>query len=151
MRYRISLRVRPKRPLPKYGRDSKVKHPFDHIGRELTDLQGKSEVVSNDVLLLKGAIKQERQTLSDKVDSAQNIVLEKVENLFDRRFWQTAGAIVGCLAITFGIVTLLRDHGVTGTALGWVSVAGGLGIFVAIYLLSRRPSTKPSTLPKIPN
>src|SRR6202042_2689370 len=29
-------------------------YPFDHIGRELTDLQGKWEVVSSDVVLLKG-------------------------------------------------------------------------------------------------
>jgi deoxycytidine triphosphate deaminase len=120
-------------------------YPFDHIGRELTDLQGKWEVVSNDVLLLKGAIKEETQKLSEKVDSAQNTVLEKVENLFDRKFWQTAGAIVGCLAIMFGIVTLLRDHGVTGTALGWVSVVGGLGIFLVIYLITRRSAQKPAT------
>lgn len=114
-------------------------YPFDHIGRELTDLQGKWEVVSNDVLLLRTAIADETKKLSDKVDNAQNTVLEKVETLFSRKFLQTAGSIVGCISVMFGIVTFLKDHGITGTALGWVGVIGGLGIFLLIYLLSRKP------------
>jgi deoxycytidine triphosphate deaminase len=117
-------------------------YPFDHIGRELTDLQGKWEVVSNDVLLLRTAITEETTKLSAKVDAAQNTVLEKVENLFSRKFLQSAGGIVGCLSIMFGIVTFLRDRGITGTALGWVAVVGGLGVFLLIFLLSR-PSQKP--------
>lgn len=121
-------------------------YPFDHIGRELTALQGKWEVVSNDVLLLRTAITDETTKLTEKVDSAQNIVLEKVESLFSRKFLQSAGAIIGCLSIMFGIVTFLKDHGVTGTALGWVAVIGGLGIFLLVYLLSRNPKPgKPST------
>jgi len=119
-------------------------YPFDHIGRELTDLQGKWEVVSNDVLLLKGAITEETTKLSNKVDESQRTVLEKVESLFDRKFYQAAGAIIGCLAIMFGVVTFLKDHGVTGTALGWVSIIGGLGIFLVVYLLSRRAPEKPA-------
>ena len=105
----------------------------------MTDLQGKWEVVSNDVLLLKGAITEETRKLSDKVDDAQRTVLEKVENLFTRKFLQSVGAIIGCLSIMFGIVTFLKEHGVTGTALGWVAVIGGLGLFLLIYLLSRKP------------
>jgi deoxycytidine triphosphate deaminase len=113
-------------------------YPFDHIGRELTELQGKWEVVSNDVLLLKVAITDETKKLSDKVDEAQNTVLEKVEHLFTRKFLQAIGAIVGCFSIMFGIVTFLKDHGITGTALGSVAVLGGLGVFLLIYLLSRK-------------
>jgi len=121
-------------------------YPFDHIGRELTDLQGKWEVVSSDVLLLRTAIKEETQKLSEKVDDAQNTVLEKVENLFSRKFLQATGGIVGCLSIMFGIVTFLKGHGVTGAALGWVAVIGGLGIFLLIYILSRQShSDKPAT------
>jgi deoxycytidine triphosphate deaminase len=120
-------------------------YPFDHIGRELVDLQGKWEVVSSDVLLLKGAIKEETQKLSDKVDDSQKTVLEKVETLFDRKFYQSIAAIVACLSIMFGVVTFLRDHGITGTALGWVAVLGGLGIFLLIFLLSRRTHQKPAT------
>ncbi len=123
-------------------------YPFDHIGRELTDLQGKWEVVSNDVLLLKGAITEETRKLSDKVDSAQNTVLEKVENLFNVKFLQAAGAIVGCLSIMFGIITFLKDHGVTGTALGWVAIIGGIGIFVLVYLLGRKT---PPPVPPAPS
>jgi deoxycytidine triphosphate deaminase len=121
-------------------------YPFDHIGRELTDLQGKWEVVSNDVLLLKGAITEETRKLSEKVDDSQRTVLEKVEHLFERKFYQSIAAIIACLSIMFGIITFLRDHGVNGTALGWVAVIGGLGIFLLIYVLSRKPQTeKPSS------
>jgi hypothetical protein len=114
-------------------------HPFDHIGRELTDLQGKWEVVSSDVLLLKNARTDETKKLSDKVDNSQKTVLEKVENLFNRKLLQVAAAIVGCLSIMFGVITFLRDHGINGTALGWVALIGGLAVFLVIFLLSRRP------------
>jgi deoxycytidine triphosphate deaminase len=113
-------------------------YPFDHIGRELTELKGKWELVSTDVLLLKNAITDETSKLSAKVEDSQKTVLDKVENLFNRKFLQVAGAIVGCLSVMFGIVTFLRDSGVTGTALGWVAVLGGLGVFLVIYLLSRK-------------
>jgi hypothetical protein len=53
----------------------------------------------------KNAIAEESTKLSTKVDDSQKTVLEKVEILFDRKFLSTAGAIVGCLAIMFGIVS----------------------------------------------
>ncbi len=113
-------------------------YPFDHISTELTDLHGKFEVVSTDVLLLKNTIAEESTKLSTKVDDSQKTVLEKVEILFDRKFLSTAGAIVGCLAIMFGIVTFLQGHGVTGTALGAIAIIGGLGVVFVAYLLSHR-------------
>ena len=120
-------------------------YPFDHIGRELTELQGKWEVVSNDVLLLRGAITDETKKLSEKVDDAQKTVLEKVEHLFTRKFLQIAGAVVGCFSIMFGIVTFLKSQGVTGNALASVALIGGLGVFIVAYLLSRKPKAAQAT------
>lgn len=132
-----SERLDPKKQLREAG------YPFDHIGQELTDLQGKWEVVSSDVLLLKGAITDETTKLSDKVDESQKTVLEKVEALFNQKFLQVGGAIVGCLSIMYGAVTFLKDKGVTGVALGWVAVICGFGVLFVIYLLSRKsPHTK---------
>jgi len=112
-------------------------YPFDHIGRELADLHGKWQVVSNDVVLLKAAIFDETKKLSDKVDSAQKTVLEKVEDMFTRKFLQAFGAIIGCFSIMFGVLTFLKDHGITGTALGLVSVFGGLGVFLLVFVLTK--------------
>ena len=129
-----SERLDPKKQLREAG------YPFDHIGRELADLQGKWEVVSSDVLLLKNAITDETTKLSDKVDESQKTVLEKVEALFNQKFLQVAGVIVGCLSVMFGIVTFLKAQGITGTPLGWVALVGGFGVFFVIFLLNRKYS-----------
>jgi hypothetical protein len=68
-------RLDPKKQLREAG------YPFDHISRELTDLHGKFDVVSNDVMLLTDKIGKEAKSLSDKVDESQKTVLEKVESL----------------------------------------------------------------------
>ncbi len=115
-------------------------YPFSHIGQELTELHGKFEIVSNDVLLLKGAITDETTKLSTKVEESQKNVLEKVEALFNQKFLQAAAAIVGCLSIMFGVVTFLRDKGITGSALGWVAMIGGFAAFLVIFLLNRKIS-----------
>jgi deoxycytidine triphosphate deaminase len=113
-------------------------YPFDHISTELTDLHGKFEVVSKDVLLLKDTISGETDKLSKKVDESQKITIEKVEVLFDRKLVGIGGAILGCLSIMFGAVTFLKNQGITGAALGWVALIGGFGILLVVYLLARR-------------
>jgi deoxycytidine triphosphate deaminase len=127
-----SERIDPKKQLREAG------YPFDHIGRELADLQGKWEVVSNDVLLVKGAITEETKKLSDKVDESERSVLEKVESLFNQKFLQVSGAIVGCLTIVYGALSFLKDRGFSGSALAWIALIGGFGILFVIYLLSRK-------------
>jgi deoxycytidine triphosphate deaminase len=114
-------------------------HPFDHISTELTDLHGKFVVVSNEVAVLKETISTEGNKLSEKVDTSQRTILEKVENLFDRKFLTTAGAIVGCIAIMFGIITFLQTQGITGITLGIIAVAGGFAVVLVAYLLAHRP------------
>jgi deoxycytidine triphosphate deaminase len=114
-------------------------YPYSHIGTELADLHGKWEVVSKDVLLLKQTIADEGEKLSKKVDESREAALARVEHLFDRKFLGIAGAILGCLSIMFGAVTFLRDHGISGTALGWVALLGGLAILLVVYLLARKP------------
>ncbi len=117
-------------------------YPFDHISTELTNLHGKFEVVSTDVVLLNETIADEARKLSGKVDDSQRTVLEKVETLFDRKFLSIAGAIVGCLAVMFGVITFLQSHGITGTALGAVALIGGFGILLVVYLVAHRKQLK---------
>jgi deoxycytidine triphosphate deaminase len=125
-------RLDPKKQLREAG------YPFSHIGQELTELQGKFEVVSNDVLLLKGAITDETAKLSEKVDESQKTVLEKVEALFKEKFIQLLGSIIGCMALMFGIFNFLKVQGFTGAAMGWVATIGALAIFLVVYFLSRK-------------
>ena len=117
-------------------------HPFDHISTELTELHGKFVIVSNEVNVLKSTISEEAQKLSEKVDRSQQTVLEKVESLFDRKFLNTAGTIVGGIAIMFGLATFLQTHGVTGAVLGTIAVAGGFVVVLVAYLLAHRKESR---------
>lgn len=113
-------------------------YPFDHISTELTTLHGKFEVVSKDVLLLKQTISEEGEKLSKKVDDSRQAALKEVEHLFDQKFLSIAGAVIGCIAIMYGIVTFLQAQKLSGMALGWVGLIGGFGILLVVYLLARR-------------
>ena len=87
---------------------------------------------------MKAQSQDETKKLSDKVDASQKSVLEKVETLFNQKFLQVAGAIVACISIMFGILTFLKNQGITGAALGWVALVGGLGVLLVIFFLSRK-------------
>jgi deoxycytidine triphosphate deaminase len=114
-------------------------HPFNYIGTELTTLDDKITVVSNSVSVLKQTIETETGKLSKRVDESQRTVLEKVEDLFNRKFYQAVGVIIGCLSLMFGTITFLRNQGINGNSLGVIAVIGGLGVFLVLFLLSRRP------------
>lgn len=116
-------------------------YPFDHIGRELTELQGKWEVVSNDVMLLKTAITDETKKLTDKVDDVQSNLLLSVEHLFHRKFVQIVGTIVSCFTVMFAIYTFLKTNGIQGSMLGWFALISGLGIAATVYLVGKRESS----------
>jgi len=113
-------------------------YPFDHISTELTTLHGKFEVVSKDVLLLKQTISDEGDKLSKKVDESREAALKEVEHLFDQKFLSIAGAVVGCIAIMYGVITFLQAQKFSGTALGWTGLVGGFGILLVVYLLAKR-------------
>jgi hypothetical protein len=72
----------------------------------------------------------------------QATALEKVDQLFTRKFLNVAGAILGCFSIGFGAVTFLQGKGVTGTALGWVELIAGFGTLFVVYLLAQRKNPK---------
>jgi deoxycytidine triphosphate deaminase len=125
-------RIDPKKQLREAG------YPFDHIGTELAELHGKFEVVSSDVALLKNTIAEQTNTLSGKVEQSQKTVLEKVESLFDRKFLNIAGGVIGVILMMYGGASFLQSHGITGTLLGWIALAAGLGCLVLVYILTKR-------------
>lgn len=129
-----SEKLDPKKQLREAG------YPFDHISQELTELHGKFEVVSNDVLLLKTAISDETTKLSAKVDESQKSVLEKVESLFDHKFMGAIGRLIAAGAMMYGAARFLQGQGLSNSALGGVSVVAGIALWLFMHFFLNRKS-----------
>jgi hypothetical protein len=133
----------PKKQLKEAG------YPFDHIGTELVALDGKFEVVSRDVRLIKDEFQQrtselsskiesETKSLSSKIEETRSSLLEKVESLFDKKFLRIAGVIVGAIPIMYGGVTYLQGTTLGGQALSSIAMVFGIIIVGVTVILSRR-------------
>jgi deoxycytidine triphosphate deaminase len=113
-------------------------YPFDHISTELTNLHGKFEVVSKDVLLLKGTIGDEADKLSKKVDESQKLALEKVEHLFDRKILGAIGRLVGIGSVMYGAVVFLQEQGFSKKAVGAIAIIAGVGMWLLVqYFMAK--------------
>jgi deoxycytidine triphosphate deaminase len=137
-------RLDPKRQLREAG------YPFDHIGTELTDLHGRFEVVSTDVRMMKDEFQRRTAELSEKIVGETNALgkkleedrksmLEKVESLFDRKFFRIAGIIIGALPVMYGGVTLLSGIGLGGKGVSFVAMVAGIAVVLLTLVLTRRP------------
>ncbi len=113
-------------------------YPFDHISTELTDLHGKFEVVSKDVLLLRETIADEAKKLSGKVDDSQKTVLERVEDLFDRKFLGAIGRIVAAGSVMYGIAVFLQGQGLGSRSIGAIAILAGIALWLLAEFLGRR-------------
>lgn len=114
-------------------------YPFSHISTELTDLHGKFEVVSSDVVLLKKTISDEADKLSSKVDESQKTVLEKVEGLFDRKFMGAIGRIIAGGTVMYGAAVSLQGHGLSNQTIGALAVVGGIGLWGLMHFIGTKP------------
>jgi deoxycytidine triphosphate deaminase len=129
-------------------------YPFDHIGTELTQLHGKFEVVSKDVLLLKEnfesraselskKIEAETSTLAGKLEDARKNVLEKVEALFDQKFLRIVGVVIGAAPVMYAGLIFLQDRNVDRRSIAFIAFLSGVVILTITYLLSRRSRSGP--------
>ncbi len=136
-------RLDPKKQLREAG------YPFDHIGTELIALDGKFEVVSKDVRLMKDEFQQrtselaakiesETNTLSSQIEETRSSVLEKVESLFDRKFLRIGGVIIGAIPLMYGGVTYLQGTTLGGPTIAFIAMFAGVLILVITGLLSRK-------------
>jgi hypothetical protein len=123
-------------------------YPFDHIGTELMNLHGKFEVVSADVRVMKqefqertgelaSKIERETNTLSARLEDARKSVLERVEALFDKKFYRVIGVIIGAVPIMYGGVVFLQQS-LSGTAVAYVAVVAGIVVLVLTAIVSGR-------------
>jgi deoxycytidine triphosphate deaminase len=117
-------------------------YPFDHIGSELVRLDGKFEIVSSDVAVLKrefekrttelsGKIESESQSLGKKLEETKITLLEKVGILFHQRFAKVVGVIIGAIPLMYAGVVFLQ----TKTALTPIYIASIAGIAGVVILL----------------
>lgn len=115
-------------------------YPFNHISTELTDLHGKFEVVSKDVLLLKDTIADEAKKLSGKVDDSQKTVLEKVEGLFDQKFMGAIGRIIAAGSMMYGAAAFLQSQGLSNRSIGAIAVVAGIALWLFVQFIGKRSS-----------
>jgi deoxycytidine triphosphate deaminase len=146
----------PKRALEEAG------HPLDHVGSEPTKLDGKFEMVSSDVRLLKEEIGKRTEELTRKTDSlsqktdslTQRVeqlegkfeaklrefgaeLMEKVDALFSRRFGAVVGTLVGATAVLLGGVAALQKQLPTSLVF-LICLVGGAAIWIITWLVYRR-------------
>ena len=131
----------PKKQLKQAG------YPFDHIGTELAELHGKFEVVSKDVLLMKEefntrttelttTIETETSALSRKIDETKNIILDKFELLFNRKFLLIAGVVSATAPLLYGAIKYLQDANVPSNTVTLITIITGF-IIAGIFFIFR--------------
>jgi len=124
-------------------------YPFDHIGTELTTLNGKFEVVSTEVRMMKDEFQQrtselsnkigtETNTLADKIEDTRLNVLEKVETLFDKKFFGMIGIIIGALPILYGGISFLQGTTLGGNTIAFITMILGIVIILVTFLLTKK-------------
>jgi hypothetical protein len=66
-------------------------------------------------------------------------MIEKVEDLFDRKFIGAIGRIVACGCAMYGAAVFLQAQGLSNKSLGIVAVIAAVGLwFLTQYLTNRK-------------
>jgi len=124
-------------------------YPFDHISTELVALQGKFELVSSDVRVLKDQFEKQTRELSVKIEGETKAIstridefrvsfLEKVESLFDRKFTRIVGVLIGAISIMGGVCKYLYDKKVGAGVIVMIAIGAGVTILLVTCLVTRR-------------
>lgn len=133
----------PKKQLKEAG------YPFDHIGTELMALQGKFELVSAHVGVMKdqfaqktaelaSKIEKETSTLSTKIEETKNTLLDTADILFDRKFYRATGIIIGAIPILYGAVSFLQNSTLGGDLITGIAIAVGLLIWIVSFVVTKK-------------
>lgn len=123
-------------------------HPFDHIGTQLQELDGRFEVISNSVGFLEEKFQERTEKLSEKIDNEtttlsnrleglRDQIVDKVESMFNRKVLRLVGVIIGAAPILYGAATLAEAWGLSGDTVAVIGIAVGLLIIVGSIFVSR--------------
>lgn len=124
-------------------------HPFNHIGTELTQLQGKWEIVSTDVRLLKDQFEKQTDALSTKIGEETNAIskrlddfrdtfFHRVEALFQRKFFWIVGVLVAAFTSVVAVCNYLREKNVDTFVILMIGVGAGIVILLISYTVGKR-------------
>jgi len=124
-------------------------YPFNHIGTELVTLQGKFEVVSSDIRLLKDQFQKQTDELSAKIGEETNAISKhlenfsetlfgKVESLFQQKFGRVVGVLIAAISIMWGIYKFLQARQVQTNMLICIGILAGIVVLVITYVVTGR-------------
>jgi hypothetical protein len=109
-------------------------HPFSYIGKELTQLEGKFELVSTGVDLL-----------GKKIDGMKDDLSDKVDTLFLKRFIWAVVAFAGIISGLYGLLGFLKQTSLSAGVIYLLAMVVGFGVpFGWWFLLLRK--NKPDKL-----
>lgn len=122
-------------------------YPFDHIGTELTNLHGKFEVVSKDVMLLKDEFKKKTDELSDKIAKETGFLstklngfrqnfFDKVETIFTQKFTHIIGILIGAASVMYAIINFLEAKNLSKNLLAFIALFVGIIVLVITFILT---------------
>ncbi|MEE9303433.1 MAG: hypothetical protein V3U84_06575 [Thiotrichaceae bacterium] len=124
-------------------------YPFDHISRELVALQGNFEVVSGDVKLLKDQfqkqtnalstkIEEETKSISTRLDDFRDTFFDRVEALFQRKFFWIVGVLVATFTFVMAACDYLREKNINTLTILMIGFGAGIIILLITYAVVRR-------------
>jgi len=109
-----------------YKLDPKVQlreagHPFNYIGSELTQLQGKFELVNSGV-----------EALKTKIDETKESILDKVDTLFQKKFLWASSLCIGAFSGLYAVLGFFRQKS-TFTPTETYLIAGAIALVVPFF------------------
>ena len=112
-------------------------YPFDHIGSELIQLDGKFEMVSRDVASLTQKIEGETKSVVDKIEETKRWMVEHVENIFSKKFLWLVGSLIGGIALLYALLGYLKTLALRDSTIIVIAAVGGIVVLIASTLFSR--------------
>ena len=92
-------------------------HPFNYIGSELVKLHGNFELVSKGV-----------EALTEKIDDTKNVLLDKVDSIFLKRFIWAVTIFAGIISCLYALLGFLQESKMTPGAIHFLAAFVGIAL-----------------------
>lgn len=97
-------------------------HPFNYIGSELVKLHGNFELVSKGV-----------EALTEKIDDTKNVLLDKVDTIFLKRFIWAVTVFAGILSVLYALLGFLQESKFTPSSIHIIAAVAGVGVPLGLW------------------
>lgn len=124
-------KIDPKKQLKEAG------YPFNYIGTELTELQGKFELVSKDMLLIKEEFSKTTDLLSKRIEDTKDNLILNVQALFKDNFLKIAGIILGAVPIFLGLFKFFQKTELNNNVQSICLILFGIIVIVIVFIITR--------------